>query len=154
MGALTNYSDCLTCGSSTYEVDIDGTHNWCLNYCPTSFTAGTIPDCPTPVGTVQVFVHALNSFIGPLTDNGITLTESGTKAAKERGQYFNGSSDTMSFSDFTLHFRFSISVWIRLDDTLTDQTLLSKDRDTFPNGLVMRLYFKSVAGQLGIDLVE
>ena len=154
MGALTNYSDCLTCGSSTFEVEIDGTHNWCLNYCPSGFTAGTIPTCPTPSGTVQVFVQALNSFVGPWTDNGITLNESGTKAAKERGQYFDGVSDTMSFSDFTLHFRFSISLWIRVDELTANQTLLSKDRDTFPNGLVMRVYIIPPAGQLAIDLTE
>jgi hypothetical protein len=69
VGALTNYSDCLTCPATTYEVDIDTTHKFCLGYCPGGFTLGAAPICGTPAGAVMVFEKSLNTFVGPWTVN-------------------------------------------------------------------------------------
>ena len=152
-GSRSDYADCLTCGSGTFELDIDGTHNYCLNYCPTGFTDGGAPSCPTPTTTVQIFAAALDSFEGPWTTGSINLTSNGTHPAKYRGQYFDGT-DNMLFDDFQLHFRFSISMWIWLADNTTNQTLFSKDTNSFPDGLAMRAYTSNPDGHLAVDIGE
>jgi hypothetical protein len=45
-------------------------------------------------------------------------------------------------------------MWIRIDSLATTQTLFSKDRNTFPDGLAMRAYISSTDGFLGVEIAE
>ena len=138
-GALTNYSDCTSCLAPSFSVPITGSYFYCANYCPEGFTA-SVPTCTASTSPSLIYTALLNNFDGPWTNNGITATQQGMNPAKERGHYFSGTDEYASLSDFTLNFRFSILAWIRIDDLTSDQVIFSKDRDTFPDGLVFRAF--------------
>ena len=140
MGGLNNYSDCLSCGNSKYAVDIAGSYRYCQDHCPTAFTAGigTSPTCTAP-GNPLIFTGTFNNFDGPWTDGSLTATASANVLpAKLRGQHFSGTNGYMTFSDFTLHFNFSVMAWVRLDDLASEYTIFSKDRGAFPNGVLFK----------------
>jgi hypothetical protein len=68
------YKNCLTCGNSKYQVDIDGSHFWCSNYCPKGYTpAGTPPSCAAPTDFL-IYADTFELFAGSWLNNGITLT--------------------------------------------------------------------------------
>jgi hypothetical protein len=112
-------------------VDIDGTHNWCANYCPTGYaSSGSAPNCDNPTTTWLIYDISFNAFSGTWENNNITLASSSVAPAKNRGQYFNGTGSSMQFSDFTLAINFSVLTWLRLDDLSSEYSVFSKDRST------------------------
>ena len=133
---------------------IDGTHFFCANYCPQGFTS-SLPTCTNSSTPSLIYTGLFNNFDGPWTNNGITLTQVGLNPAKERGHYFSGTDEYAEFTtDFSLYFRFTVLAWLRLDDLTSDQTVFSKDRGSFPNGLVFRSYITATDGFLKVDIAD
>ena len=112
---------------------------FCANYCPEGFTS-SVPTCTASNSPSLIYTGLLNNFDGPWTNNGITATQQGLNPAKERGHYFSGNDEYASLSDFALNFRFTILAWVRIDDLTSERVIFSKDRDTFPDGLVLRAF--------------
>ena len=153
VGALTDYRDCMDCAGTHYEYDLgDAAHFYCLNYCPTSYT-GTHPSCVVPTD-FTVYIHAFNTFEGPWVNNGITATATGVYPSKERGQYFTGADEYISFSPFTLRPSFSLMAWIRPDDLASDYTVFSKDRNVSIDTLVLNTYITATDGFLKVSLAD
>ena len=137
-----------------YQLDI-GAYKYCQNYCPHGFTDGGTPTCTPPTSDFLIFEGVFNTFVGPWTYGSITATEqNGVMPAKERGSYFKSVNQYMSFSDHKLHFDFTITGWIRLDDLTADYTIYSKDRGVFPNSTVFRGYVTATDGFLKVDLAD
>ena len=152
VGGTNNYSDCTLCDSSSFGITHDVTpHYYCLNYCPTTFTAGTQPDC-TPGGSYLVYESNFSLFSDTWENNGISFltTDQDVYPAKYRGQYFNGSTSYMKFSNFTLSTSFTIMAWIRVD-SIQPSCLFSKDNGTFPNADIFQAYWDAL-GFLNVEI--
>ena len=152
-GGLSYYTDCLTCDSTHYELnDLDGTHKYCISYCPTLYN-GAVPNCVPPASSYLLFDQAFNTFVGPWTSSaGLVATSVGPYPSKERGHYFNAVNQHMTFSDFLLRPSFSLMAWVRFDDLTADYTIFSKDRNTASDNLVFAASIEITTGNLKISL--
>ena len=156
-GGLTNYSDCTVCGNGTFEIEMGATYKYCLNYCPTGFTAGSAPVCtPNDVANNLIYSGVFSTIDGPWPNNSITATASATTLpAKQRGQHFSGTDSYMTVDTYTLGPNFTITAWIRADNLDNQMALFTKDRNSdYPNAALFTAEISATTGTLQAVLID
>ena len=125
---------------------------YCAAYCPTGQTIAAV--CTGTLGVVfgAIFNEFATSWTG--TDS-VSLTAQGTRPAKERGNYFKGSTSTdhMEFTSMYLNVGFTVSAWVRVDAIGSNMSIFSKDNNAADPLVAFDAYITS-GGTLSATLTD
>jgi hypothetical protein len=157
-----NYADCTACIAGKFEISpAPGSYKYCVDVCPTAYTAGAAPSCTIP-GTLLVLSYSFNVPAKTITNDGSagatfnilpTRDAPGGNPAKDRGIYFVPGKTAYLDIPIILPHTFAVHSWILMKVATTKKVILAKDRNVFTGKSVLNLYINAT-DKLEVELTK